>query len=470
MDADSANRYVRIDPRFKLRGWLGQPYALLDTLTATAHFVPKGVFDTLQLCNGAFRTSDAIFLGARKAQLVQLEREGTLAFSDEPSRLEPEQEYRFYPNHYMRQVQWSLTGRCNYRCRHCFMSAPHELLPQPSTEECLRIADQMAACGVQVVKITGGEPLIRPDFLQIVDRLTQGGVQIATIMTNGALVTEELLCALEERGVRCGFDISFDGTHGWHDWLRGVPGAEEAAIRAFRLCRAKGFPTGAEVTLHRGSAPVLRETVRLLGELGAGSVLVGTVDDEGEAHGMRDLLLDFDECFDLYCTYLPEFLEDGAPVRHINLGGIFEVTNGTVRLVRGRTDWGERCAERPACGTIRSTLYLGPDGAILPCASMTYEKAPQERFPDISRTTLAEALTSSSYDDLVHATFGDVLAHDPLCAACAFRSRCLGGCRAQGTDGHGNPDLLGRDPEACRFFLGGYYDRARALVEQLTTH
>jgi radical SAM protein with 4Fe4S-binding SPASM domain len=101
---------------------------------------------------------------------------------------------------------------------------------------------------------------------------------------------------------------------------------------------------------------------------------------------------------------------------------------------------------------------------------MTYEKAPQERFPDISRTTLAEALTSSSYDDLVHATFGDVLAHDPLCAACAFRSRCLGGCRAQGTDGHGNPDLLGRDPEACRFFLGGYYDRARALVEQLTTH
>ena len=57
MEAIAANRYVRIDPRFQLRGWLGQPYAIVDHLTATAHFVPKGVFSTLRLCNGRFRAS-----------------------------------------------------------------------------------------------------------------------------------------------------------------------------------------------------------------------------------------------------------------------------------------------------------------------------------------------------------------------------------------------------------------------------
>lgn len=55
------------------------------------------------LCNGRFRPSDAVFLGARQGQLETLAREGVLSFADEPRCLEPEQEYRSYPNHYMRQ-------------------------------------------------------------------------------------------------------------------------------------------------------------------------------------------------------------------------------------------------------------------------------------------------------------------------------------------------------------------------------
>ena len=102
------------------------------------------------------------------------------------------------------------------------MSAPHAKLPQPSLEECLGIIDQMAACGVPFVSLTGGEPLVRSDFLELVDHILSRGMHISVIMSNGSLVTEELLCALEERGVRCEFNMSFDGVDGWHDWLRGV--------------------------------------------------------------------------------------------------------------------------------------------------------------------------------------------------------------------------------------------------------
>ena len=124
MDDATASKYVRIDPRYRLAGWLGQPYAIVDSMRAQAHFVPEAIFDTLQMCNGSFRPSDPVFLGRRRAYLQALEREGVLAFSNEPSRLEPGQEYGTYPNHYMRTVLWSITGRCNYRCRHCYMNAP----------------------------------------------------------------------------------------------------------------------------------------------------------------------------------------------------------------------------------------------------------------------------------------------------------------------------------------------------------
>ncbi len=467
MEAAEAGKYVSIDPRYRLRGWLGQPYTIVDHLTATAHSVPKGIFNTLKLCNGAFRVSDCVFLGPRKACLEQLAHEGLLAFSDEPGSLLPEQEYRYYPNHYMRQVQWSMTGRCNYRCRHCFMSAPHGVLPQASTEECLRIADQMAECGVQVVKLTGGECLIRGDFLKIIDRLLEGDVQIATILSNGALVTEELLCALKERGVTCGFDISFDGTDGWHDWLRGVPGAEAAAIRAFSLCREHGFPTGAQLVLHKGSVPALRKSVRLLGDLGVGSVVVGSVKDEGEAHGIGEHLLSYDEFFDVCCEYLPQFLEDGAPVPQITLGGFFEVVRGVPALAQGRVDEGDGCVGKLACGSVRSTMYLGPDGYILPCIPLSYDNAVKGHFPNVASVTLAEALTDSDYYDFITTTVGDVFEHNPKCRACSYRGLCKGGCRAKAVDGDGNLDPMGLDVEACRFFLGGYHDRARELVERL---
>lgn len=467
MKASAADKFVHLDSRFRLRGWLDQPYALVDGLRAVAHFIPESIFDTLRLCNGAFRPSDAVFLGPRRRQLEQLAHDGVLVFSDEPHPLEPDQEYRYYPNHYMRQIQWSLTGRCNYRCQHCSMSAPHGVLPQPSTEECLRIADQMAECGVQVVKLTGGECLIRPDFLQIVDRLITGGIQIATILTNGALVTKELLDALKERGILCGFDISFDGTDGWHDWLRGVYGAEEAAVRAFELCRDSGFPTGAQLVLHRKNAGALRKTVRLLGDLGVSGVVVGSVKAEGEAFGISEQLLDDGEFFDICCEYLPQFLEDGAPVPALSLGSYFKVARGVPTLVRGNRDEGDDCAAKPACGTIRSTMYLSPDGFILPCIAMSHGDALKERFPNVRSISLVEALTDSSYFNLVSASVGDVFERNPKCQACTYKSRCLAGCRAKGVDGEGNPDLMGHDLNSCRYFLGGYYDRACKILENL---
>lgn len=72
------------------------------------------------------------------------------------------------------------------------MSAPHAALLHPTTEQCLAIADQIADCGVMRVSLTGGEPLIRKDFLQIADRILERGMRIDTIMTNGALVDEAL--------------------------------------------------------------------------------------------------------------------------------------------------------------------------------------------------------------------------------------------------------------------------------------
>ena len=137
-----------------------------------------------------------------------------------------EQKYHAYPARYRKNAHFSITGQCNLRCRHCFMSAPHAKHGSPGHDEIMDVIDQLAECGVFSVGITGGEPLIREDFLEIIDALIAREIAVATIYTNGWLVDEKLLDALEERKLHPSFQLSFDGV-GWHDFLRGIPGAEE---------------------------------------------------------------------------------------------------------------------------------------------------------------------------------------------------------------------------------------------------
>lgn len=461
------NRYVRLGPRYLLRGWADMPYALVDSWAGRAMPLPKSVYETLLTCNGKFRPSDPIFLGVRREHLKQLEAEGVLEYSDEPSALEPNQAFHCYPNKFLREVHWSVTGGCNYRCRHCYMSAPFARFSQPSTEEALRLVDEMADCGVLAVRLTGGEALIRKDFLQIVEHIRKRGIRIDAIMSNGALVTDEFLTALKQLDVRCRIDVSFDGTDGWHDWLRGVDGAEEALVRAINLCRKHGFPVGAQYALHKGNASVLRKSVRMLGDLGVVSVRVSPLDAEGEGKNLVDYVMDYDEVLETYEKYLAEYLEDGMPVRGLSLGWFFSVQDGVVSIPYEHYAEERDCSRMPTCGTVRTCMYLTSDGYALPCIPFSYTDEHKGLYPDLHDKGLSEVLTDSSYLDFMTHTLGDVIESNPKCQACEYKNRCAGGCRAEAYVASGYTDPMAIDQEACRFFLDGCYDRVRAFVEGL---
>ena len=185
----------------------------------------------------------------------------------------------------------------------------------------MEIVRQMEAAGVRTVSLTGGEALLRRDFFEIVDALTDADILVTTIMSNGFLVNEKTLGEFERRGLNPEFNISFDGT-GCHDWLRGVEGAEKSAVRAFALCREHGFPTGAEYCLHRGNISALRESVNLLASLGVASLKVNRLSLEGEGKDIADHAISCEEEFQTYLDYIPEFYEDGAPLS-LMLSGFF---------------------------------------------------------------------------------------------------------------------------------------------------
>ena len=455
--------FYRLKERYLLRGWEKLPYAVVDRESARTIFVSAVEMEALQLCNGKINSDLPLIDPKIREMIPVIEKNGFIEPCERGDALLPEQEYRLYPSRYIRTAHWSVTGKCNYRCRHCYMSAPDAKLGELPHGTVMGMIDDLARCGVMEVSLTGGEPLVRDDFMEIVDRLLEKGIRIRQIYSNGALVDEKLLRALDGRGVRPEFNMSFDGV-GWHDWLRGVDGAEALVDRAFRLCRDMGFPTGAELCIHQGNKHLLRESVCHLRDVGCGSLKTNPVANTGEwLKGGYGESIGFPELLQIYLDYIPLFYEDGMPLS-LMLGGFFSASprhpdRFDVPLYHPAEDPRTCCV----CNHARMVMYISPEGRALPCMSLSGADI-QHEFPLVQEIGLEKCLTDSRYMEFIDTRADKVLAHNPECAACRWKAWCLGGCRACGLESSGQTDLLYRDLSACELFRGGWI---RRLVEKM---
>ena len=363
----------------------------------------------------------------------------------------------------LRLVHWAITGRCNYRCRHCFMSAPEAQFGELSYEQILRIVQELADCGVEIVSLTGGEPLVRRDFLEIVDALCERNIRIAGILSNGALVSKELLTALDRRGIHPEFIMSYDGP-GWHDWLRGISGAEAAVDRAFLLCREMGFSTGAEITLHRGNMHLLRETVNHLRDVGCRCLKAGPVANVGEwQKNGEGQTLSVEELYRLYLDYIPHYYEDGMPLQVI-LGGFFSADpRKPKQWIVPNYHTAADPAQCPVCDHARKIMYISPEGRVLPCMGLSCAEM-EKRFPLVFEAGLAKCLTDPNYLGFINTRADEILWHNPECKRCIWQEWCLGGCRARGLDDSAQSDPLHRDPYCCALYRGGWIGRLAKLM------
>jgi putative heme d1 biosynthesis radical SAM protein NirJ1 len=148
-------------------------------------------------------------------------------------------------------VVWNCTRSCNLRCLHCYY-ASEPLLPSPtelSTQEAQRFIDDLAAFRVPVLLISGGEPLVRRDILDLAAYAADKGIRV-TFSTNGTLLTRDIVKRLKQIGV--GYvGISFDGVGSVHDYFRARDGAFAASLAGVRLCLEEGQKVGVRFTMNR---------------------------------------------------------------------------------------------------------------------------------------------------------------------------------------------------------------------------
>lgn len=461
--------YYALAPSYLLRGWQNATSVIVRKTADTNLALGNREFALINLCDGETDLENYISDPKDFKFLADMEDKGIIIRSEEKKPIQEDQKYRYYENRYFSSILWSITGKCNFRCRHCYMDAPESKLGELPIDEMKDIVDQVYECGIRLFDLTGGEPFVRRDFWELVDYIIDKGMYIGKIYTNGWLLNEEVIRKLKERNIRPNFSLSFDGL-GWHDWMRGMPGAEDRAIKALKLCQEAGLYTDVEICLHKGNIHKLRETINFLASIGVTAVKTGNVvntplwlkNSEGYSLSRK-------EYYDACLQYVSDFYEDGMPM-NVLLGGAIRMQAHEKKysavMVKALSE--ESCKESFLCGAARFSAYITPEGRFVPCMSITSMEE-QNKFPLIRDIGVKRCMSDGYYLDFIGKRVKDLFERNKKCRECKYRVQCCGGCRACAMQA-GNGDWFDCDPEVCFLFENDYpqkfMDAAETAIEK----
>jgi radical SAM protein with 4Fe4S-binding SPASM domain len=349
-------------------------------------------------------------------------------------------------------ISWNLTYRCNLACEHCYLDAGGA--PQVGgenvadrselgTEDGYRVIVEIAAFAPECMTIlTGGEPLLRRDILDIVRRAAGRGLWVV-VGTNGVKITENVAARLAEAGAR-GLSLSLDALDpDRHDRFRQVRGAWRNTVE------------GAGI-LHRTGLPFIVQTTA-----GAHNL--------GELEAIADFAYDrlAAKVWNLYFlvpTGRGQFVSDITPAQYDDvLASLFRIQSKysgrmlvnakcaphyvkTIleQAAAGRESVPMRTYSDGAGGCPAGTHYMGirPNGDVTPCPYLPV-------FAGTLRSARLSDLWTSS------ALFADIRRRTALggrCGPCELNGHC-GGCRARAFGMTG--DLMSEDP-LCTHTPGTY--------------
>lgn len=313
-----------------------------------------------------------------------------------------------------------LTGGCNLACRHCWIAPRFQAnggtgghldygLFVQAIEEGLPL-------GLSHVKLTGGEPLLHPDFVRMVDLLKAKDLGL-TIETNGTLLTPSLARYLKDKSTLTFITVSLDGAEAaTHDAFRGVEGSFNRACQAIRDLVEVGYRPQVIMSVHEGNLEEAGALVQLAESLGAGSVKLGMVQSSGRGEQMqqRGQLLDVHRLIE-FGRWVDAYLQ---PRVSIPVYYNWSLAFYTIRRLLDMD--GYTCHIFGILGILH-TGQLSMCGIGTQVPDLCYGMLGQDRVADIwTSHPILVALRKQLPKNLTG-----------ICGECILRSHCLGMCVAQ---------------------------------------
>lgn len=323
--------------------------------------------------------------------------------------------------YHLRRVQYEINLLCNLTCLHCYCSSSPRAPAGRSTEFVLELVRQAGELGVIHFDITGGEPLVRKDIVEVTHAVTRAGM-VPGLLSNCTLATPELAAELVNAGL-ASVQASLDGcTAEVHDGIRGQAGAFKRALNGIAAFRAAGVEPRISVTLNRLNVHQASDMARFF----------------GEELGLR---FNFDRVIPAGRS-----LEQRAQPLELSNAEFYAVIRdcagaSTSKVCDSATQITSNGHVEPGCGVGASYVFIKQDGRVALCPTMTEAESPAFAQASLDEMSLAEAWES-------HPTFQRF--RNMQCenaSHCSSGKTCRGGCRSNAYLLHG--DVSSPDEMSC---------------------
>lgn len=332
---------------------------------------------------------------------------------------------QLYKSPRLRQLVLELTLRCNEHCFHCGSSCTPQEEEGLSLQEYHLILDQVKQdFDIREIQlcITGGEPLLRRDFFEILGYARQLGFHWG-MTSNGTLITKEIAHRLAQCGMGT-VSISIDGLKETHDRLRGFPGGYELAMQGIQnLIDERAFQVIQVTTVvNHENISELDALLDIMCELEIDSWRVINLEPIGRALEHPEMMCTEEDYKRLF-RFIKEKREAGYPVEYgcsHYLGPAYE---GELR------NWYWMCS---------SGLYLASimaNGDIGGCLDI-------ERRPELIQGNIRKDRLLDVWENRFEIYRRDLSENSEYCSGCKHAKYCRG-------DGHHSWDYNRNEPRVC---------------------
>jgi pyrroloquinoline quinone biosynthesis protein E len=302
-----------------------------------------------------------------------------------------------------------LTHRCPLHCVYC--SNPLELharASELSTEHWSRVFQEAAALGVLQADFTGGEPLTRPDILDLIRAARSAGLYV-NLITSGLPLDEEKLAALVQAGLDH-FQLSFQGAR--EETASEISGTKAHAhkLRVLEWLKRHRVAVTLNFVIHRRNIDQLSEMLALVESSSATRVEFANVQYYGWAFANRDSLLPTRAQLDQSIDFLKKAEERLA---------------GKIKVEFVVPDYYAKYPKPCMGGWGRKLMLITPNGDALPCHAARV--IPGMSFENVKSRGLREIWEKSGAFQEFR---GEAWMQEP-CKTCDRRALDFGGCRCQ---------------------------------------
>lgn len=339
--------------------------------------------------------------------------------------------------HRPRNCVWELTLKCNLNCVHCGSSAGRARTDELSTAECLDVVDQLHELGCELITLSGGEPLIRPDWYEIARAISDAGMFV-NMVTNGLLIDDATAVRMKDAGL-CNVGVSIDGPLDVHDRIR-APGSFLKSMEGIRTLVRNGMSVGVMTTINRWNMSRLAEIRQIAIDAGASMWRLQLAKPMGEICGDNDFIVAPRHLLSII-PELAEMKKKGGI--HLAVGDSIGYYGPHDRTLRGR-GWRGREESWQGCRAGMDAIGIEADGGIKGCLSIQ-AKAPDGSDPYREGSVREQSLAELWFRPGAFAYNREFTCDDlkGVCRTCSKSRVCRGGARCVSTAVAG---VIGEDP------------------------